>query len=226
MFKRNGQLHEIPTVLALSFAVIVLLSQYVQDNALAESSFTIQEIKDPRGDWINTNTKQFDSTQGERSTDILAVDYYTNSDFLNATLWLYFPFKIRPNHTEVTYGALIDADFNRRTGLDGIDYQYEIRWDNKSRIWIRTLEAWSPFGAQRTVDLENNHSGFFEHEKPYVTLSLDLDRIGNPSKYKVIFYAEIEREGVSFADFTRWVAIPSLQMDITTSPVSIESSVV
>lgn len=222
MFKRNGQLHEIPTVLALSFAVIVLLSQYVQDNALAESSFTIQEIKDPRGDWINTNTKQFDSTQGERSTDILAVDYYTNSDFLNATLWLYFPFKIRPNHTEVTYGALIDADFNRRTGLDGIDYQYEIRWDNKSRIWIRTLEAWSPFGAQRTVDLENNHSGFFEHEKPYVTLSLDLDRIGNPSKYKVIFYAEIEREGVSFADFTRWVAIPSLQMDITTSPVSIE----
>jgi hypothetical protein len=216
------QISRNPFVLPLILIVIVSIAQDREKNVSGESAFTIQEIKDPGRDWINMDTKQFDSTQGERSTDILAVNYYTTRDFLNATLWLYFPFEVKPNHTKVTYGILIDADFNRRTGFDGIDYQHEIRWDNDSGTWTRTLEAWSPNGAQRTIDLKNNHTGFFEHEKEHVTLSLNLNEIGYPSKFKVIFYAEVERGGVSFADFTRWVAIPPLQMDITTSPASIE----
>jgi hypothetical protein len=117
---------------------------------------------------------------------------------------------------------LIDSDFDNRTGFDGIDHKFEIRGNNNSGIWSSTLEGWSPNGDDRIIDFKNNYSGFFENDKHYVTLSLNLDHIGSPSKYKVIFYAEVERDGVSFTDFTRWVAIPPLHVVITTSPDSIE----
>jgi hypothetical protein len=209
-------------VLPLIFIVILSLSQGRQDNVSAESSFTIQEIEDLPIDWLNLRTKQYDSTLEERSTDILAVNYYTNRDFLNATVWLYYPFQVKPNYTMVNYGMLIDSDFDNRTGFDGIDHKFEIRWDNNSRVWTSTLEGWSPNGENRIIHFKNNYTGFFESDKHYVTLSLNLDDIGSPPKYKVIFYAEVERDRVSFTDFTRWVAIPPLQVVITTIPNSIE----
>jgi hypothetical protein len=225
--EKNIQLSRNRFVLPLIFMVFALAAQDRQDNVSAESSFTIQEIEDPPMDWLNLSTKQYDSTLEERSTDILAVNYYTDGDFLNSTVWLYFPFQVKPNYTMVNYGMLIDSDFDNRTGFDGIDHKFETRWDNNSRIWTSTLEAWSPNGKNRNIDLNNNNNNnnstsFFENDKHYVTLSLNLDLIGSPSKYKVIFYAEVERDGVSFTDFTRWVAIPPLQVVITTSPNSIE----
>src|SRR4051794_14197370 len=45
------------------------------------------EIQDQSFDWINMTAREFTS-QGERSTDILSVDYSNNGKFLNATLWM------------------------------------------------------------------------------------------------------------------------------------------
>jgi hypothetical protein len=201
---------------------ILLISPDKMNNVSAESSYTIQEIKDPDLDWVNMDTRQYYGALGERSTDILAVDYYSNRDFLNATLWLYFPFMAKPNYSSVNYGMLIDADFDKKTGFDGIDYQFEIKWDQRNGVWNNTLEAWSPNGLERTVDSKYNYTGFYEQGGNYVILSLDLDQIGSPSKYKVIFYTEVERDSVSFTDFTRWVALPSPHLVISTSPNSIE----
>ena len=50
---------------------------------------------------------------------------------------------------------------------------------------------------------------------------MDLNSILYPNKYKVTFYAETERNGISVTDFTRWVAIPPLQIALTTSPTSL-----
>jgi hypothetical protein len=36
----------------------------------------------------------------------------------------------------------------------------------------------------------------FEKDKHYVTLSLNLSDVGSPFKYKVIFYAEAQSDGV------------------------------
>jgi hypothetical protein len=167
------------------------------------------------------HTGQKGNVRGEHSTDISAVYYYTDGDFLNATLWL-FPFEVKPNYTMVSYGMLMDSDFDNDTGFLGLENQLEIRWDNNSRTWTRTLESWSPRGSQRTIDFRDNYTGFFEQDGGYVTLSLNLDQIGAPSKYKVLFYAEVQRDGISFTDFTTWVPIPQLQMIITTQPNSIE----
>ncbi|HKG88303.1 MAG TPA: hypothetical protein VKA95_08250, partial [Nitrososphaeraceae archaeon] len=220
--EKNLQLSRNRAVLPLIFIIILSIAQDKQENASAESSFTIQEIEDQQEDWLNLRTKQYDSTLQEPSTDILAVNYYSDGDFLNATVWLYHPFQVKPNYTMVNYGMLIDSDFDNRTGFDGIDHKFELRWDNNSGIWTSTLVGWSPHGDNRIIDFENNYTGFFENEKHYVTLSLNLDHIGSPSKYKVIFYAEVKRDGISFTDFTRWVAIPPLQVVITTYPNSIE----
>ena len=64
-------------------------------NAFALStSFPVQEIRDDALDWINMTTKQH-TRNGDPSTDMLSMDYYSDQKFLNATLWLYFPFKDR-----------------------------------------------------------------------------------------------------------------------------------
>jgi hypothetical protein len=138
-----------------------MVVQNNQNSVSAESSYTIQEIKDPQKDWLNTDTRQYDSTLGEHSTDILAVNYHTDGYFLNATVWLYYPFQVKPNYTMVNYGMLIDSDFNNRTGFDRIDNQFEIRWDNNTGIWSSALEAWSPNGEDRNIDFKNNYTGFF-----------------------------------------------------------------
>lgn len=56
-----------------------------------------------------------------------------------------------------------------------------------------------------------------------MTISVDLQKILYPQRYKVLFYADFRRDdGVLISDFTRWVAIPPLKLDISTIPKSIE----
>ena len=46
----------------------------------------------------------------------------------------------------------------------------------------------------------------------------------SPEKYKVVFYGEVKKkdDGIFRADFTRMVAIPPLELSISTSPNSVE----
>ena len=114
---------------------------------------------------------------------------------------------------------LIDSDFEKRTGYEGIDYQLEISWDNNTRTWNKKLEEWSPNGDQRILDVTNNYTGFFEKEKQYVLLSLDLGSLLYPNKYKVTFYAEVrDKNNTLITDVTRWVPIPPLELVMSTSP--------
>ena len=131
------------------------------------------------------------NTSGELATDILAINYFSNGETLNATLWLLSPFKNQPlNYTKLNYGMLIDSDFDKKTGFDGIDYQIEIEWDNHTRSWNKLFFQWSPYGQTRILDIKHNYSGFFLKDEPYVLLSADLKMMSYPSRYKVIFYAE------------------------------------
>ena len=182
-------------------------------------SFHFKQITDNPSDWINmTSTK---SGSGLRSTDILAVIYFSDGEILNGSVWLYFPFDAEPgSQDKVNYGMLIDADFDKKTGFDGIDYQLEVGWNGTDNSWTKSLEEWSPLGNTRTIDTENNYSGFFEPEKNYMVISLNLSHINNPSKYKVTFYAESVENGTSLTDFTRWVAVPPLELSLSKTPNS------
>jgi hypothetical protein len=205
----------------IAFLIILFLSRSITEHGTYGFSpyFTKQEIRDPPTDWINLKTKKFVS-EGERSTEILGVDYESDGKTLNATVWLYFPFNELPlTYKVVHYGMLIDSDFDKTTGYDGIDYQLELGWDNISKTWNKKLEQWSPNGDQRTLNIVNNYSNFFEKGKNFILLSLDLRSLLYPSKYKVTFYAETENKNeIMITDPTRWVAIPPLDLVLTTTP--------
>ena len=194
------------------------------NNSYADSpSFLEQEIGDNISDWIDMSNNQIQKKVREKYTDITSIDYFSDGKTLKATLWLLFPFKEEPPRKEVDYGMFIDADFNSKTGYGGMDYKVELQWKNESKSWDKVIETWSRNGKERTIAIYPNMTNFFEKEKNYVTVSVDLKKILYPQKYKVLFYADFRRDdGVLISDFTRWVAIPPLELDISTIPKSIE----
>ena len=71
--------------LVASFLVCVLLFEMLLATSphimAASPSFGIQEIKDKPLDWVNITTKQH-TQNGDPSTDILSVDYFSNGKLL------------------------------------------------------------------------------------------------------------------------------------------------
>jgi hypothetical protein len=196
---------------------------FINNNSYADSpSFLEKEIGDNTSDWVDMSKNQI-YKKGEKYTDITSVDYFSDGKTLNSTLWLLFPFKEEPLMKEVDYGMFIDADFDSKTGYGGMDYKVELQWKNESKSWNKVIETWSRNGKERTIATYTNITNFFEKEKYYVTISVDLQKILYPQKYKVLFYADFRKDdGVLISDFTRWIAIPPLELDISTIPKSIE----
>jgi hypothetical protein len=188
-------------------------------------SFPNQEIIDSVRDWIYMKNGSY-TQDGDRSTDIESVDYYSDGKTLNAILWLYHPFQVNQSNLkneEVDYGMYIDADFDDRTGFQGIEYKFEIGWNNQSKKWTKVLEKWSYFGDTIVLDNQTiSYTNFSKKDAHYVRLSVDLDAMLSPKKYKVIFYGEVRRQGDLITDFTRMVAIPPLELIVSTSPNSVE----
>ena len=196
----------------------------IDGNILISPSFSNQEILDFDFDWIymknNSHTRN-----GDYSTNIESVDYNSNGKTLDAILWLYFPFQVNQSrlNEEVNYGMYIDADFNPRTGYGGIDYKFELSWNSQSKKWTKVLEKWSHFGE--TIILDNQtipYTDFSKKDAHYVILSADLDSMLYPKKYKVVFYGEAKRNGDLITDFTRMVAVPPLELAVSSSPNSVE----
>jgi len=185
-------------------------------------AFPRQEAKDEPVDWIDMMTQERNTT-GNGYTDIRRVNYFSDGNILNTTLWL----KARPDRIPsdygnlVSYGIYIDADSDKETGWGGVDYQMEIAWQNE--MWIRRLVEYSSLGDARILDIQYPYTGFFEEMGKYVLLSLDLDVMVFPEKYKVIFYAgeKEENSSISKIDFTNWVNIPPPEFVISTTPSSV-----
>jgi hypothetical protein len=211
----------------LTLSLIILLCEIdLTYYALALSpSFGKKEIVDPGFDWVNMRTGQH--IQSEKDvpyfTDISSVDYYSDGKTLNATLWTFFPFQNLLKYNTVDYGMLIDSDFDNKTGFGGIDYKLEISWDNHTKTWTKKLVQWSVNGEQRNLTITKNFKGFGENGKNYVLLSLDLGSILYPDKYKVTFYADVQKDSDSdiISDFTRWIAVPPPNLHISTLPISL-----
>jgi hypothetical protein len=201
-----------------------LRNMFNSDN---KTSNTINgEFQEPLDNWINTFTSEY-TRNGQRDTDIQAVDYSNNGRFLNATLWIRFPFRLISTNEHVDYGMLIDSDFNKNTGYGGIDYNLQLSWNNETKLWSRTLYQWSPAGEQMTLESNKNitktnilGTSGIRGLSNYVILSLDLNSVRHQDKYEVAFYAQSQRYSNSsyISDFTKWVTFPPLSVDISTSP--------
>jgi hypothetical protein len=186
-------------------------------------TFPRQETKDEPVDWIDMSTQERTIT-GNRYTDIRRVNYFSDGNILNATLWVKAgPDRIPSNYENVvSYGMYIDADSDKETGWGGVDYQMEIAWQNE--MWIRRLVEFSSLGDARVLNIQYPYTGFSEEMGNYVLLSLDLDDIVFPDKYKVIFYAgeKEENSSISKIDFTNWIHIPPPELVVSTKPSSVD----
>ena len=123
--------------------VTVMLCPYrlLSENALAAPpSFSRQEVLGYSGNWFDNLSGKF-VTNGPDYIDIRSVNYFSDGISLNATIWLaeFEPIP-PPDYKNVNYGMYIDADFNKNTGVQGIDYKVEISWDKKNQTWTKNLE--------------------------------------------------------------------------------------
>jgi hypothetical protein len=227
----------IVSLFALFFLIIFYESIYQKVFATTTSSpsFSRQEIDDRKSDWLDV-WRGRNTVIGAKYTDIQVVNYYSDGRFLNATLWLDKFNEIGPPDRKLNYGMYIDADFNNKTGIAGIDYKVEIQWDNKTKSWTRVFEEWSTNGKAKTLDIKPNYTGFFEKSSggnntrgseegeggDYVTLYADLNKMFSPTRYKVLFYSE-EVKGLKWImDSSKWIYIPPPEFVITTLPQSVD----
>jgi len=216
LFKINGIYSNTIFRCIIPFLIVFILS-----NIFASPQFPEQEIIDDTSDWIELYSRNSTSA-GDRYTDIVSIDYFSDGKSFNSTIWLLFPFKEVPNRENVDYGMYIDSDFNPTTGFGGIDYKIEIQWNNDTQQWNKVIESWSPYGKTKVLYNITNYKNFYNTHENYVTLSFDLGQLLNPKKYKILFYAETKKEESYLTDFTRWVAIPPPQLIVSTSPNSID----
>jgi hypothetical protein len=214
--------------LVLIFLIIFYEGIYQKVFATSSPPFSRQEIDDRKSDWLDV-WRGRTTTVGAKYTDIQVVNYYSDGRFLNATLWLDKFNEKGPTDRKLNYGMYIDADFNNKTGIAGIDYKVEVQWDNKTKSWTRVFEEWSTNGKAKTLDIKPNYTGFFEKSNSggneggdYVTLYADLNKMFSPTRYKVLFYAEDVKGLKWIMDSSKWIYIPPPEFVITTLPQSVD----
>jgi len=173
---------------------------------------------------VSTHTQSKADYKGllDNSSDIQKVTYSSNGRELNSTLWLGGKVRGTPSTygaSTVAYGILIDADNNPTTGKFGVDYQKEIQWTSKTKNWNSFLVEYSSPNHFRIIELQKNNTGILDNQN-YTSLSLDLNSITSPSKYRVLFYAIVVYNNSSkiVVDLTNWVEIPPPEFTISTLP--------
>jgi len=186
-------------------------------------SFSRQIIRDDLFDWIDLDRSNTISKNGDPWADILAVTYLSNDNILNCTLWLVAPYNTTDRSStvdKISYGMWIDTDLNRIP-----DYRFEIQ-KFKHRNWTKVFDEYEPLKNPnlriptdiRFFDVHNNYTGFFSRGHRYVNFSVNLNTIGAPSKYKIIFYAEERKNNSILVDYTKWINIPPPELIVKSSP--------
>lgn len=227
-------------VLSLLLLLITTISYALMpfSKVLADSpSFSRQEVGDDERDGININghagTQTVDDYKDplDDSTDILKITYLSDAQNLNASLWLGGNFTKDPaakGAEAVVYGMLVDVDSNPRTGFQGVDYQLEVQWMNSSKIWNMFLGEYpsvdnaslrDPADYLKILDIKQNYTNFFVDNKPYITLSLPLDDVAFPSKFKAMYYGIVIYDSSNMVvDLGSWIDIPPADLAISTLP--------
>jgi hypothetical protein len=183
---------------------------------------------------INENRNWFqtygnsDENLKNNYTDILAVNYLSDGETLNATIWLnagisnYTDFSYKKPLNKINYGMLIDADSNSETGYKGADYDfyYELRGGNLSAY----LYQLSSTGGYKLIGSNTNLTESYDDSGAFlgsVDFALDLDSINNPNQYSLLFYSAESFGSNEVRQYTSWVSIPPPTLQVTTSPEDI-----
>lgn len=205
-------------------------SKSIVETSFASSpSFELQELINENRDWVQTYGNSSDNLKTSY-TDILAVNYISNGETFNSTIWLrsgfnnISAFNLMDNNSQrkLTYGMLVDADSNTKTGFNGADYDLHVEFlDGNLSGYLYQL---STTGGYKLVGSETNFThthGRSSMGPGYVNLNLDLDSINFPSEYSILFYTAESYKSNEVRQFTNWVTIPPPILQISTSPSDI-----
>lgn len=197
-------------------------------------SFELQELINENRQWVQTYGN---STEGLKTsyTDILSVNYISDGKTLNTTFWLYSGFSNssaaydeiyntsdpydNQSSAKLSYGILIDADANTKTGYNGADYDFYAELsEGKLNVYLYQLAS---TGGYKLVGSKSNLTISLA-ESPvgpgYINLNLDLTSISSPSEYNLLFYSAESLGSNEVRQFTNWVTIPPPSLEISTSP--------
>ena len=227
--KKHILINSVIVILLFVLLLVVTLTLnpfFTKTNALSPS-FELQETTNKDHNWVQTYGNS-DAHLKSNYTDILAVDYFSNGRTLNSTMWLASGFKnsSAPTYNQpfrkITYGMLIDADSNAKTGYNGADYDFYV--ESVAGKLSGYLYQLSSTGGYRLVTSKINFTQFVADSTvgpANANLNLNLSYINYPSKYNVLFYTAESFKSNEVRQFTSWVSIPPPTLQITTSPSNI-----
>jgi hypothetical protein len=221
------------SLIFLLFLLFMTISIFLYNEAGAQllNSFPRQEINVGSRDGVQVNGTAHSQTKADykdkldNSSDIQKVTHFSDGKALNATLWLGDTISKNPSKegaNNVVYGMLIDVDNNPTTGKFGVDYQKEIQWSNTTQVWNSFLAEYSSPDHLRMLDVQRNHSVFFEENQKYIPVSQDLESITSPAKFRVLYYTVLiygNNNSKSIVDLTNWMDIPPSTYTFSTLPV-------
>ncbi|HKR74107.1 MAG TPA: hypothetical protein VJR94_08350 [Candidatus Nitrosocosmicus sp.] len=206
---------------------LLLVSLYYNGNtvsAVSSPRFDLQEIINENHTWYQTYGNSDDHLMNTYS-DILNINYFSDGKILNTTFWLgsgfnssYYSNQLYRN---ISYGILIDADSNPRTGYKGANYDFYVEFTNKKLSTY--LYKLSSTGGYRLIESNNftdrfgDPDGFLDS----INLNLDLSSINYPSEYNLLFYSAESLDGNEVRQFTSWVNVPPPVLQLATNPSNI-----
>jgi hypothetical protein len=91
--------------------------------------------------------------------------------------------------------------------------------ENGSESWSRVFEEWSASGEPRRIETTDNYTGFSNEGARFVTIYADLEAMGSPERFRVVFFAETDNGLFKwYADYTNWIFLPPPEFVLSTIP--------
>ncbi len=211
----NNSFFQNSTMIFLS--LLCFVSVY---DAEASTSFSEQFINAGTDVFFPDDYFHYDS----EALNLEGVYYKSDGETLDTRLIVSGKTGFSINNT-ISYGMLIDSDSDFNTGRNGFDYRYMVQWDNGTMNEI--YEQFLTNSSEVREIFKKPIGSFFvedsvEHNslKNTVEMSIDLEKIGNPELYAVVFFSEGYLSGKTplVQDVTRLAIIPPPEFVVTTEP--------
>lgn len=217
-------------IILLILLLLLSLNPFYKQSVALSPSFGLQEITNENRHWIQTYGNG-DEHLKSKYTDILAVNYISDGEILNATIWLASGFEnsLAPLYDDpfrkITYGMLIDADSNPKTGYNGADYDLYVQVASGiSTVYLYQLSSTGVYKILKSINVTQeltDPTALQNALRGAISLELHLRSIDYPSTYSLLFYTAESYKSNEVRQFTSWVNIPPPSLEMTTSPSNI-----